>query len=161
MLTRIDKTLLTLAQAVVETTQIRPAKWLRIPAYPMALGTGCEVVFKMHELAPAWNVAVCLLSGLVCAWGTYWMGRSDATAAHYGELDIWRHTVLVVAPLLWVGGVFAYPGLLEYVLGNLAGVSIFLSIYFAACKPPTPRPPTPRPPKAKTKAVPALQGGEA
>lgn len=154
MLTRADKALLTLAQAVVETTQIRPAKWLRILAYPMALGTGCEVVFKMHELAPAWNVAVCLLSGLVCAWGTYRMGRSDAAAAYYGGLDIWRQTVLVLSPAMLVASAFVYPGPLEHMLGNLAGVSIFLSTYFAACKPPTPRPP-------KRAAMPALQGGGA
>lgn len=161
MLSRIDKALLVFAQAVVETTQIRPAKWLRILSHPMLLGTGAEAVLRIRADAPLSSLAMGVIGGLMCAWGTRWLGQSDLLTALYADLDgwgpAWRKTMLVVICLFLVVDVTQQPSVVEYVVSNLVSVCLLVSYYFAACQPPTPRPP-------KRKAVPSLalpQGGAA
>lgn len=161
MLNRIDKALLVFAQAVIETTQIRPAKWLRILSHPMLLGTGAEAVLRMQADEPLWSVVMGLIGGLVCAWGTRWLGQSDLRTALYAGLGgwalAWRKAMLVAVCLVLVVDATQQPGMVEYVLSNLVSVCLLVSYYFAACQPPTPRPP-------KRKAVPSLalpEGGAA
>lgn len=152
MLTRIDKSLLALAQATVETTQIRPARWVVYCAHLMLIGTAGEAAIRMQADVEPWLLTSGLLSGLTCAGATWMIGRSDAAVAAYGSLlDGWRRYVLLAVAVVALMDVAQTTGVVHWVLSNLVILCIAASDYFAACKPPTPRPPKA---KTATKALP-------